>query len=64
MDEEIVTYKRVVINGEVIAGDDVEKVYLPTQGEIVWRILLKNGTLLQATGNITVVTGSVYKKEV
>ena len=49
-------YKKVVVNGEVIAGEDVEKVYCPESGDIIWRIVLKSGLIYDATGNVTVVT--------
>jgi len=49
-------FKRVVVNDEVIAGEDIEQVYCPEPGSIVWRIVLKNGQLYQATGNITLVS--------
>jgi hypothetical protein len=48
-------YRKVVINGEVIAGVDVKAVYAPEPGSIVWRILLENRLLYHASGNITCV---------
>jgi hypothetical protein len=49
-------FKRVVVNGETIAGEDIKDVFPPEPGNIVWRIILKNGQLWRATGNVLLVT--------
>ena len=35
-------YRKVVINGEIIAGEDVIRVYPPSNTDPVWSIILKN----------------------
>ena len=56
-------YRKVVINGEIIAGEDVIWVYPPSNTDPVWRIILKNkieddedsdDILVYATGNVSV----------
>lgn len=49
-------YVRVTINSETIAGEDIEKVFCPEPGTIVWRVILKDGRMYQASGNVAVVT--------
>jgi hypothetical protein len=46
-------YKRVVINGEVYRGEDVDRVTAPENG--YWTIVLKSGLIIHATGQVTVV---------
>ena len=47
-------FKRVIINGEVIAGEDIEDVIPPVPGILTWQITLKNDAMIVATGNISV----------
>ena len=49
-------FRRVIINGEVIAGEDIEDVIPPVSEMLTWRIALKNGATIAATGNISVWT--------
>lgn len=53
-------FKRAVVNGETIAGEDIKDVFPPEPGNIVWRIVLKNGYLYEATGNVLLVTEGGY----
>ena len=48
------TFKKVVVNDEVIDGEYVEKVLPPTPESQTWQISLKNNTVIEATGNISV----------
>lgn len=51
-----IIYKKVGINGEIIAGELIKKVYPPTPESPTWRILLVNNTMIEATGEISVWT--------
>ena len=56
--EDKMIFKKAVINGEVIAGKDIEQVLQPTSGIPAWQITLKDGSKIDATGNISVWTTS------
>ena len=47
-------YQRAVVNGEVIAGESISQVYPPLPTSLTWRIVLRNGTIIEATGNVSV----------
>lgn len=53
-DTDTLKYRKVVVNGEVIAGEDVIKIFPPTPESLTWRFILKKGIMIEATGNVTV----------
>jgi len=46
-------YQRAVVNGEVIAGESISQVYPPSPTSLTWRIVLKNGAMIEAIGNVS-----------
>lgn len=48
-------FLRAVVNGETITGEDIQDAFPPDPDNIAWRIVLKNGQLYQATGNVLLV---------
>lgn len=47
-------YKRLIVNGEIIAGENVLTVRPPDSNNVTWRIILKNGTYIEATGQVSI----------
>ena len=51
-------FKKLIVNSDVIAGEEIENVHPPTPESPTWRIVLKDGGVIEATGNISVWTTS------
>jgi hypothetical protein len=56
--EDKMIFIKAVINGEVIAGKDIKRILRPTCESPAWQIILKDGSIIDATGNISVWTTS------
>ena len=56
--EDKTIFIKAVINGEVIAGKNIARILWPTPGSPAWQIILKDGSTIDATGNISVWTTS------
>ena len=54
--EDKMIFIKAVINGEVIAGNNIERVLRPISRSPTWQIILEGGSIIEATGNISVWT--------
>lgn len=48
------TYKRVIINGEVYPGEDIKEVVLPSRNQFYWKVYFLDGRIMYVIDHIVV----------